>query len=54
MCNDTLQVAAGSLAGAGVGWQAGLLLDVRHPVVLLPPLPSNFPSNTVVNSWDDN
>ena len=53
-CNDTPQVAVGSLAGAGVGWLAGPLLDVRHPVVQLfrgrplGLLPSNFPSNTVV------
>ena len=36
-CNDTPQVAVGSLAGAGVGWLAGPLLDGRHPVVPRPP-----------------
>ena len=50
-CNDTPQVAVGSLAGAGVGWLADPVLDVRHSVVPRRPLgllPSNFPSNTVV------
>ena len=36
-CNDTPQVAVGSLAGAGVGWPRGPLLDVHHLVVPWPP-----------------
>ena len=36
-CNDTPQVAVGSLAGAGMSWLAGPLLNVRHPLVPRPP-----------------
>ena len=49
-CNDSLQVAIGSLAGASVGRLAGPLLDVRIQLFRARPLgllPSNFSSNTV-------